>query len=141
MPRPQYVIDGPRWVRTEIRHKGPLLALIPAVVLGLTALVCINLLDSKLSGQLGLVTAYFAAPALPMFGAPFSSSDRHPAAVVVSVVLWVIVGFVAARRATRNPMADWSDYWKNFWWMAGGIWLGSIVAMAVARFGIGGQLF
>ena len=31
-----------------------------------------------------------------------------------SAVLWLIVGAVAARRTTRNPMATWPDYWRTY---------------------------
>lgn len=141
MARARYVIEGPRWFRSEIRHKGPLYALLPPLALGALALVCINVFETQLTGLLGLLSAYFAAPALPILGAPFSGSDRHPLAIGISTVLWIAVGVIAARRATRDPMATWVDFWRTYAWLAGGIWLGAIVPMAVARFGIGGQLF
>lgn len=141
MARARYVIEGPRWFRSEIRHKGPLFALGPPIVLGIVALVCINVFQSHLTGTLGLITAYIAAPALPVVGAPFSGSDRHALAIGVSAVLWVVVGAVAARRATRDPMATWIDFWRTYAWLAGGIAVGALVPMLVARFGIGGQLF
>lgn len=141
MARARYVIEGPRWFRTEIRHKGPLCALGPPLALGAVAVVCISFFESQITGMIGLVSAYFAAPALPVVGAPFSGTDRHPLAIVISTILWVIVGVVASRRATRDPMATWGDFWRTYAWLAGGIWLGAIVPMAVARFAIGGQLF
>lgn len=141
MARARYVIEGPRWFRTEIRHKGPLYALVPPLVFGAIALACINLFESQLTGILGLISAYFAAPALPMVGAPFSDTARHPLAIGISAVLWVIVGVIASRRSTRHPMATWGDYWRTYAWLAAGIWLGTMVPMAVARFAIGGDLF
>jgi hypothetical protein len=141
MARPRYVIEGPRWFRSEIRHKGPLYALIPPLVLGAIAWVCINLFESQITGWLGLATAYFSAPALPAVGAPFSGSERHVLALGISALLWVAIGVVASRRATRDPMATWVDFWRNYAWLAGGIWLGATVALGVARFGIGSQFF
>jgi hypothetical protein len=141
MPRSRYVIDGPRWFRMQIRHRGPLYALAPPLAAGAVALACINLFESQLTGVLGLTLAYFAAPVLPILGAPFSGSDRHPLAIGLSALLWVVVGWIAARRSTRNPMATWSDFWRDYAWLAGGVWLGAVVPMMVARFGIGGQLF
>ena len=76
-----------------------------------------------------------------MLGAPFSESSRHPVAVGISAVLWVVVGVIAVRRSTRNPMATWADFWRDYAWLCGGVWLGALVPMLVARFGIGGQLF
>jgi hypothetical protein len=141
MPRPRYVIDGPRWFRMQIRHRGPLYALAPPLGAGLIALLCINLFEAQITGGLGLALAYFAAPVLPMLGAPFSPSDRHPLAIAISALLWVLVGYIAARRSTRNPMATWTDFWRDYAWLAGGVWLGTVVPMVVTRFGIGGQLF
>jgi hypothetical protein len=125
----------------QIRHRGPLYALIPPLLLGFAALVCINVFESQITGLAGLTFAYFSAPALPVVGAPFSESSRHPIAIAISAVLWVIIGIVASRRATRNPMASWADFWRDYSWLAGGIWLGAVVPMMVARFGVGGQLF
>jgi hypothetical protein len=56
------------------------------------------------------------------------------------VVLWLVVGYLAARRATRNPMASWSDYWRNYWWLAVGIWIGATAALVIARYTIGEAL-
>ena len=40
-------------------------------------------------------------------GAPFSDSSLWSIGVALSAMLWLIVGAVAARRTTRNPMAGW----------------------------------
>jgi hypothetical protein len=64
----------------------------------------------------------------------------YPIGIAISAVLWLVVGAIASRRATRNPMATWSDYWRNYWWLAGGIWLGAASALAVARFVVGEAL-
>lgn len=140
MSRPRYVIEGPRWFRTQIRNRGPFIALVPPLIMGALALALLNLFESSTTGMTGLVLGFFAAPALPAVGAPFSSSSLYPLAIGISVALWLMLGLIAARRATRDPMATWSDYWRNYWWLAGGVWLGASVAMFVARFVVGGQL-
>ena len=48
---------------------------------------------------------------------------------------------VASRRATRDPMATWTDFWRNYAWLAGAVWLGTLVALAVAGLSIGSQFF
>lgn len=108
--------------------------------MGALALALLNLFESYATGMTGLVFGFFAAPALPAVGAPFSSSSLYPLAIGISAALWLMLGLVAARRATRDPMATWSDYWRNYWWLAGGVWLGAGIAMFVARFVVGGQL-
>lgn len=140
MHRPRYVIEGPRWFRTHIRNRGPFVALIPPVVLGALSLLLLKGFESYATGMTGLVLGFFAAPALPALGAPFSSTSLYPLAIGISVALWLMVGLICARRATRNPMATWSDYWRNYWWLAGGIWTGAGAAMFVARFVVGREL-
>ena len=137
---PRYVYEGPRWYRSRIRSRGPFLAVIPPAVLGAAALLCLNLGDSQLSGYAGLVLGVFAAPALLAVGAPFSSTSVYPIGVTLSVLLWLIVGAITAHRTTRDPMATWSDFWRNYAWLAGGIWIGALAALAVARFVVGDAL-
>ena len=55
-------------------------------------------------------------------------------------MLWLIVGYAAARRATRNPMASWADFWRNYWWLAVGIWIGAAAALVIARYTLGEAL-
>jgi hypothetical protein len=137
---PNYVIEGPRWFRTRIRSQGPFVALIVPAVLGAIALLALNAGSSTTSGLLGLVLGVFAAPALLAVGAPFSSASLYPIGVAISVVLWLCVGYLAARRATRNPMASWGDYWRNYWWLAVGIWVGATAALVIARYALGEAL-
>jgi hypothetical protein len=124
----------------QIRNKGPFVALAPPLVLGALALALLNGFETYATGMTGLVLGFFAAPALPAVGAPFSSTSLYPLAIGLSIALWLMLGLVAARRATRNPMATWTDYWRNYWWLAGGVWVGAGIAMFVARFVVGGQL-
>jgi hypothetical protein len=137
---PNYVIEGPRWFRTRIRSQGPFLALLVPAALGTIALVALNVGESTTTGLIGLVLGVFAAPGLLAVGAPFSSTTLYPIGVAVSVVLWLIVGYLAARRATRNPMASWGDFWRNYWWLAAGIWAGATAALIIARYTIGEAL-
>lgn len=137
---PRYVYEGPRWFRTRIRSRGPFLAVVPPAVLGALALISLNLGDGKASGYAGLLLGVFAAPGLLAVGAPFSSASVYPIGVTISVLLWLIVGVITAHRTTRDPMATWSDFWRNYSWLAGGIWVGVLVALAVARFVIGDAL-
>ena len=109
-------------------------------MLGAAALVLLNAFESRVSGIAGLVLGFFAAPALPALGAPFSDSARYPIAVGVSAALWVLVGITAARWSTRDPMASWADFWRSYRWLAFGIWIGTLVALFVARFVVGRDL-
>ena len=133
--------EGPRWYRTRLRTFGPLVALIvPAIVGGLASL-SLRLFDTAWSGAVGLIGGVFAAPALLAAGAPFGDRGLYPLAVAASGLLWLLVGFVAARRATRNPMATWADFWRHYAWMCAGVWAGAAIALGVAALSISDSLF
>jgi hypothetical protein len=53
----------------------------------------------------------------------------------------MVVGFIAARRATKNPTADWSDYWRHYLVMMIGIWAGAGIALGIAAISIGNSVF
>jgi hypothetical protein len=136
----RHVYEGPRWFRLRIRSRGPFLAVIPPALLGLVALASLRLFDGRTSGYIGLVAGVMAAPGLLAVGAPFSDSSLYPVGIALSAMLWLIVGAMAARRTTRNPMAEWTDFWRTFTWLAGGIWLGCASALGVAGLAVGEAL-
>jgi hypothetical protein len=135
------VVDGPRWYRSRLRTWGPVAALLVPGLVGAIALLSLRLFDTAWSGAVGLIGGVFAAPALLAAGAPFGERDLYPWAIAASVVLWLLVGFLAARRATRNPMATWADYWRHFAWLCAGVWLGAAAALAIAAMSISDSLF
>ena len=130
MRRP--VTDGPQWYRARIRFWGPVVAVAAQAVVGAISLVALRVLDGSVSGAIGLITGVWAAPVLLLVGAPFGDSDLYPVAVAASAVLWLVLGFVAARRSTRNPFATWSDFWRHYAWMCAGVWVGAMVALGIA---------
>jgi hypothetical protein len=72
------------------------------------------------------------------FGVPLApGSARLWLGIVASGVLWIVVGFVAARRATRSPVAAWRDFWREFGWMAAGIWIGVVLALVAIQVVVG----
>jgi len=109
---------------------------VPGIV-GVFAFLLLQLSDAAWSGPIGLLGGYFAAPALLVVGAPFADRDIYPVAVLVSALLWLAVGFVASRRATRNPMATWVEFWRHYLAMLLGIWGGILIALLVASIRIG----
>jgi hypothetical protein len=113
---------------------------LPPLALGAFSLLVLKLFDGKVSGYVGLVTGVFAAPLLLVVGAPFSDSSLYSIGVALSAMMWLIVGAVAARRTTRNPMASWADFWRTYFWLAGGIWLGASVALLIAKYSVGQAL-
>jgi hypothetical protein len=117
-------------------------ALVPPAALGLLSLLLLRGNTSLGRGVAGFLTAVMAAPGLLVAGAPLRSGGGvYLGAVVGSAVLWMIVGAVAARRATRLPAATWSDYWREYAWLAVGVWLGVLAALAAVNLMFGRALF
>jgi hypothetical protein len=135
------LIEGPRWYRNRIRIWGPLLGLLVPGIVGAVAYLALRWSDAAWSGAVGLIGGVFAAPGLLAVGAPFGERGLYPVAILGSVVLWLFVGFLASRRATRTPIAMWDDYWRHFAWMCGGVWLGCSLALGIAALVISDSLF
>lgn len=133
---------GPRAYRTKLRGSGPIVALVPPGLLGLFSLMLLSSHTSLARGLAGFVTAVLAAPGLLVVGAPLRSGAKvYLGAVAGSAVLWMIVGAISARRATRHPAASWRDYWREYLWLAVGVWLGVVVALIAVNLVFGRALF
>jgi hypothetical protein len=138
----QPVPMGPRAYRSRIRGTGPIVALVPPAALGCISLLLLRGHTSLVRGVAGFLTAVLAAPGLLVAGAPLRSGRGvYLGATVGSAVLWMIVGAISARRATRLPAASWRDYWHEYVWLALGVWLGVVVALAAVNLIFGRALF
>jgi hypothetical protein len=120
---------------------GPLLALLPPGVLGVLAWAALRASDDRWSGVFGLFGGVIAAPGLLVAGAPFGDDSTYRLAVVASAPLWLLAGFAASRRSTRSPMATWSDFWREYTWLALGVAMGAVGAVVVASAVLGESLF
>ena len=132
--------DGPRWYRSRIRRLGPVFGLVPMIVIGAIAWLALQFGDGRTSGMIGLVGGVTAAPGLLLAGAPFSDSDGYAPAVLASVPLWLLLGFVASRRATRSPIATWATYSKDLLWLTLAVAAGAGIALGGAALSLGESL-
>lgn len=124
---------GPRAYRVQIRRLGPWVGLAVPAALGLLAVV--------LGGIAGFLLALLAAPGLLIAGVPLASGTAVWAgALLGSALLWLVVAGVAARRATKSPVATWVDFWRQYAWLAGGVWLGTVLALVAANLLLGRTL-
>lgn len=110
--------------------------LIPGAV-GAIAYGSLQMSDAAWSGPVGLIGGYYAAPTLLAIGAPFADRSVYPLAAGAAAVMWLLIGMLASRRATRNPMASWGDFWRHYLWMLAGVSVGVTVALAIATVRIG----
>lgn len=119
---------------------GPIYGLIPMIILGGVALGALALGDGRVSGLIGLFVGTAAAPGLLVAGAPFGDEANYPLAVLASVPLWLMLGFIAAIRATRRPVAAWSDYARELIYLTIAVGAGSAGALLVATTIVGESL-
>jgi hypothetical protein len=131
---------GPRWYRTRIRAIGPLVGVVPMLVLGATAMVALRAGEGRSSGLVGLIAGVAAAPGLLLAGAPFADESRYPLAVLASAGMWLLLGLIASRRATVSPMASWRDYWRELTWLTVAVVIGAVAALVAATAILGESL-
>lgn len=131
---------GPRWYQRRIRIFGPLLALLIPAIVGAVAYGALQMSEATWSGTFGTAASYFAAPALLAIGGPLADDALRPLALAASALMWLLAGVLASRRATRNPFATWGDFWRHYSWMLAGIWVGVMMAVAIATAWIGPDL-
>lgn len=133
-------MGGPRWYQRRIRSLGPFLGLLVPGIVGVLAFAALQVSDAAWSGSFGTIASFFAAPVLLAIGGPLADPALKPLAIGASALMWLFAGFVASRRATRNPMATWGTYWRHYSWLLFGIWVGVALALAIASLRIGPEL-
>lgn len=129
---------GPRAYRGRIRSLGPLAGLLPAAVLGGLGLVLHRGSTSAARGIGGFALAVLAAPGLLVAGVPLrGGAGLYAVAAAGSALLWMLLGAIAARRATRSPVATWRDFWREWLWLALAVWVGVGLSLVAANFLLG----
>lgn len=124
--------------RRQLRSRGAAAGLLPPLALGAVAAAALFENAAAARGALGFVCAVLAAPGLLVAGAPLTTGAAMLAAGIGgSAVLWLMIGQLAAKRATRSPAADWRDYWREYLWLAAGVWLGVVVALVAVNLLLG----
>lgn len=134
------VTAGPRWYRVRLRRWGWLAGLAPMMLIGAAAWLVLRIGDGRPSGLFGLIAGVTAAPGLLVVGAPFADSSNYPLAVAASAPLWLGLGFVASRRATASPVANWSDYARELLWLTAAVAVGAGAALLIATTYLGEDL-
>jgi hypothetical protein len=129
--------DGILEHRAMLRRRGAFAALRIALAIGFVGGVLIAL-PGALLGVIGFLLLVMAAPTLSVLGVPAVTSPViYAAGAATSVVLWLVIGRLAARRATRRAVASWPEWRREFLPLAAGVWFGALLALALAAFVLG----
>lgn len=132
-PSGEIVPDGIEYHTRAIKIFGPLMALVPMTVSGLVSLVILWGSQSTLRGVVGFTLAIVSCPTLPIFGFPVTDgSIRWVAVLASSAAVWIAVGALASRRATSRAVAGWPEWRREWFRLAFGIWIGTLIGFAIA---------
>lgn len=127
--------------RRRVRRRGAFAALMLPAMAGVAAAILLWSGAGGWSGLTGLALAVAAAPLLPMAGVP---ATADPSRVMVggtaSAVLWLVLGAVAARRATRTPGASWPEWRRDYTRLALGAVVGGWASLLLAAMVVGVRL-
>jgi hypothetical protein len=136
---------GPQAYRRSMRRLGPLVGLIPAIVLlgAMTAAKAVVSCPAAGACNGRAVTSWvlpaLALPTAVLAGLPIETGTTRLAIVAVtSALVWMVIGRIAASRATARPIASWRDFVREFAWLAVAVWIGVLVGIALIGAGIGG---
>jgi hypothetical protein len=99
------------------------------MIWGMISWVMLWALSGRLWSSVGLIGVVTAAPVLLLVGAPFGQESHYPWAVAASVGLWAVLGWWAARRATRVAVAGWPEFWREYTWIVIGLVAGALLAL------------
>ena len=114
------------------------MALVVPALAGLVGLMLLRGNDSTTRGVGGFVLVMLAAPLLTVAGVPLrSGASVYLAAVVASAVLWLLLGLIASRRATRTTVATWGRFWGEYLVMLCAVWVGTVLAIVAANVVLG----
>ena len=131
------VPDGIIANRALVRKRGAVTAASIAAAIAVVGVALIAL-PGSLTGILGFLLLVATLPTLPMFGVPATSGATvYLLGVVTSLGAWFAIGQVAAIRAARRAVVDWSDWRREFVPLAFGLLLGGVLALIIGGLVLG----
>lgn len=125
--------DGLASHRRRVRSLGALAGLVPPGVLAAIGGLLLWGSSSGSRGLPGFVLLVLGAPVLPLLGVPAEGgSGRYLLGAVASAAVWLVIGWIAAVRATRLPVAGWAEWRREYFPLAIGVWIGAVAALVIA---------
>ena len=134
---PRVVPDGIIANRMLVRQRGAVTAAGLAASIGLVGAVLLAL-PGSLTGIVGFLLLVAALPTLPMFGVPaVAGGTIYLLGVLTSLGAWLALGHVAALRASKRAVVDWTDWRREFVPLALGLLLGGVLALIIGGLVLG----
>lgn len=131
------VPDGIIANRNLVRTRGAITAAGWAAALAFVGAVLI-VLPGTITGLLGFLLIVAALPTLPMLGVPATAGATvYLLGAATSLGAWLLLGHVAALRASKRAVVDWSDWRREFLPLAGGLLLGGVLALVIGALVLG----
>ena len=117
------------------------MGVVPPAVVGVVAWWLVQGNGSTLRGTLGFLLAAIAAPTLLVAGVPLATGNGvYGMSLAGGALWWLALSTVAARRATRAPVATWTDFWREYTWLAAAVAAGAVLALVAADLLLGRAL-
>lgn len=124
--------------RRAVRRRGGATAIGLAVALALVGRLLDLVVGGTAGGAAGFVALVAAFPVMPVLGVPAADgSARLAVAIGASLVVWWVLGQMAAARVTRRAVAGWREWLREFAVMGSGLWLGAAGAVLLAALALG----
>ena len=131
------VPDGIIENRSLVRTRGAITAAGFAAAIALVGVVLI-VLPGTITGLLGFLLIVAALPTLPMLGVPATAGATvYLLGAATSLGAWLVLGHVAALRASKRAVVDWSDWRREFVPLALGLLLGGVLALVIGAVVLG----
>lgn len=124
------VPKGPLAYHRSIRMLGPLVALVPPAIMLAAMFAARTWLDcgGVACGRevlTGWVLPALALPTAVLWGLPIEDGTIRIVGVLASsAVVWMLLGFLATRRATRSLVATWRNWWSEYLFLLVAVWVG-----------------
>lgn len=114
------------------------MALGVAVALWFGGMVVSWLVSGPIGGVASFLGLVLAVPALPLFGVPAAGgAGRIFLAVLVSAIVWWVMGQIAAARVAQRPVVGRREWFVAFVTMSIGVWVGALGGLALGALALG----
>lgn len=116
-----------------VRSRGGAVGVAVAVSIFVIGRIAGWVLGGGLGAALSFTSMMLSLPVMPVLGMPAAGgSTRLGLAMLLSAVLWWVLGQLAAGRAGRGPVVGWREWAREFVVFGSGVWAGTVGGLLLA---------